>query len=170
MSQASFEYKIFKASPSTRIYYVYDFALLATGLLCLAFSHKSIAAIILGIITCLFAVWQYCVSRSVLRTHFLVTDEEITSVGPLYSFGMQWDEIVEVIIRERPIVIQITRANRLVILSDQVGRKLLLNTSVLPREHEDYLLNEIRNRVHCPIQKVTDGQVFPSRLKNQEKP
>lgn len=160
--------RIYRPSRSAGIVYMWDITLFLTGLSLLVFRRESVVAIILGIVTCLFALWQYVVSRCVLRTHFLVTDEGIALVGPHYSSSIQWNEIAQVVIRERPTGIQVCRADRLVVLIDHAGRKLPLNTSVLPADQETRLLDDIKSRVRCPIQKVTDGHVLPSRLRKAQ--
>ncbi len=135
---------------------LWDCAAVAPSALLAVTVEKPVWRIIFAVIAVGLALWMGCVSWGVLRTHFVTSQEGIVTAGAAYSFGLRWEEIADVLIRERPAGMQIERADRLVVLKADADRTVPLNTSVLSRPDEEALLAIIRNGVHCPIRTITD--------------
>ena len=163
MEKNILEYQIFKPHRSANAAHIWNSFIIIAGLFSLFFLRKNVFSIIFGISFCLLGLWMFFGSRRVLRTHFLITQDEIVSGGPHLSLGMKWDEIGTVQIRERPRGIQLNRADRLIILIGITGRKIPLNTSVLSTDDENSLVEIILSKVTCPVKKITDGSIFPSQ-------
>jgi hypothetical protein len=161
MTESPSEHHIYRPARAAGIAYVLSAILLAMGISCLTFLRTSAGRVVLGLWGCGLGVWHFLASWTVLQTHFLVTRAGIALVGPRYSWGMEWAEVAEVLIRERPSVVWIGRADRLVVLTSTDGRKLPLNTSVLSRAEEELLLEEIRRSAPCPVRKLTESPLGP---------
>jgi hypothetical protein len=153
---------IFKPGSQAVVHYLWDFVAIAAGVFFLILFHSMIIHILIGVIMLLFGIWQFFSTRRVLGTHFVTTQDDIILVSSIGAMGLRWNEIGEVLIRERPSGMQLGRPDRLVVLTDHARKQLPLNTSVLSQEDEDFLLAQIRQKVQCPIHTVTDG-IIPSR-------
>ena len=151
-----------RPGPQALVYYLWDAVAFSAGVGILVFSSGVWIRVIAGLIMCLFGALQFLSTYSVLRTHFVVTDEEILSASPSVCIGLRWREISHVLIRLRPRGMQPGRPDRQVELTGAGGNRLPLNTSVLRQTDESWLLEEIARRVSCPIENVTEG-LIPGR-------
>ena len=136
---------------------LWDCVALMPGMVLLAVCHKTFLLTAVGVASCLFGLWSFLTSWQVLRTHILVTPEGIASANSSHSWGIQWTDISDVLIRSRPKGIQLRRADRLVVLKGRNEQRLPLNTSVLCQSDEEALLTSIRSRVRCSISEIVDG-------------
>ena len=98
------------------------------------------------------------------RTHFLVNDERIALIWPHGGTALAWEQITAVVIRQRPSITAIDRADRQVVLSGPDDQKMALNMSVLSESDEATLLEIIESRVTCPIHRIDDGILSTQRL------
>jgi len=110
-----------------------------------------------GSFCCLAGVWGFLSTRHVLNTWIITSKDQIVTVHPKWHLAIRWDQITDVIIRERPAGIMPGRADRMVLLEGLADHRVPLNTSVLSMEDEEDLLSEIRSRVGCPVQTRVEG-------------
>jgi hypothetical protein len=150
---------IFKPARQAVIFYLWDFVSIAAGIFFLIFFHSTMIYILIGIMMCLLGIWQFFCTRHTLDTHFMITQDEVILVSSTGTVGLQWNEIGEVLIRERPSGMQLGRPDRLVVLTDHAKRQLPLNTSLLSQSDEVFLLDKIRKKVRCPVHTVIDGLI-----------
>jgi len=162
MAEPTGGYRVFRPGRQAAVHYMWAFCSLAAGMAFLGFFHRTWLQVGAGVVLCVVGLWQFLCTLSVLRTHFVVTDQEILSVSPLCLVGLRWAEIAHVLVRQRSRGMQPGRADRAVLLTTHSARELVLNTSVLSQHDETRLLNEIRSRVNCTIEIVTDG-LLPRR-------
>lgn len=136
---------------------LWDCVALMPGIVLLAVCHKTLLQMAVGIAGCLYGLWSFLSSWQVLRTHILITPDGIASANSSHSWGIQWNDISDVMIRSRPKGTQARRADRLVVLKGPNEQVLPLNTSVLSPIDESALLTSIKSQVHCPVEEVIDG-------------
>jgi len=171
MSEHSNSQHIYKPSKQSIVYYLVDLASLLAGILFIILSSVTsprgkVIYILAGVVMCLSGIWQFFTTRAVRGTYFVTTYDEVILVSSLGAMSLKWNEIIDALIRRRPSIIQFGRFDRLVALTDRTNRKLPLNTSILSRWDEETLLEEIRQKVQCPIREMTDGLISFSRWGN----
>lgn len=136
---------------------------IAIGLFIIYWHFSSIAAVIIGVIICLFGIWQIATTLHVMRTHYITTDNEIVMIRASHSTGIKWSEIKNIRIRERQKGIQRGRPDRIMMIYGTSEYPILVNSSVLNREDENLLLDEIRQQVSCPIEVIQDDLLHKKR-------
>lgn len=147
----------YRPARSAPLHHLWDLGQIVAGLvLILAFQFRPLA-VGAGVISCLFGAWGFLSTRYVLNTWITTTSDQIVSVHPRWHLTLRWDQVGDVLVRERPSGMMPGRADRMVILEGRSGQRLPLNTSVLSVEDEEELLTEISSRVKCPIRTVRDG-------------
>jgi len=133
------------------------------GLFILYWHFSSTTWVILGVIICLFGIWQIATTLHVMRTHYITTDNEIAMIRASHSTGIKWNEIKNIRIRERKQGTQRGRPDRIIMIYGSSEYPILLNSSVLSREDENLLLKEIQEQVSCPIEVIQDGLFHKKR-------
>jgi hypothetical protein len=157
-------YRIWKPRQAIWEILGWDLMAIAPGIFTLVWFWQYPWLIAAGVVMCLFGFWQFLCSLCVTRTHFITTEHEVISVGYSGSISLPWDKVFKVTIRERPGLLQAGRPDRMVVLADNREIRLVLNTSVLDEKDEALLLQEIRQRLTCPITILHDGASFLRRF------
>jgi hypothetical protein len=138
------------------LHHLWDVGLVIAGVsLIFGFQFKPFAVMV-GVVNCLSGAWLFLSTHHVLNTWVVTTSDQIVKIHPRLFLAMRWDQITDVLVRERPFGMMLGRADRMVILQGRWGR-LPLNTSVLSVAEEEELLTEISSRVSCPIRTIQDG-------------
>ena len=157
-------HRIWKPGRSRWEIFGWDLIAIAPGIFTLAWFRQYPWMIAAGVVMCLFGFWQFLCSLSVARTHFITTEHEVVSVGYSGSISLPWDKVFKATIRERPGWLRAGRPDRMVVLADNGEIRLVLNTSVLDEKDESLLLQEIRQRLTCPITTLQDGALILGRF------
>jgi len=151
---------VFNSKSQALIFYLQNVSTISAGLLILLFSHGASLFIFVGIFISLIGIWQFLTTKSVFETDFVITEEEIYIVKPIGPFALKWNDIKEVIIRERKAGSLPWRPLRLLVFIKFDDEKFSLITSILSQNDEDLLLSQIKHRIHCPIRIINDGIIL----------
>jgi hypothetical protein len=162
-SAAGADRRIYRPRPSAVLEYVWGVAPLALGVAGLSAFHDTALHVVGGTIPFLFGLWAIACTRSVMTTWFVTTGERIVSVRANAQTVLRWEQVVEVVIRQRPSSFPPGRMDRIVMLRGPGGQLAVFNTSVLSPEDEQFFLSELRRRVHCPIETRNDGPDEPQQ-------
>ena len=147
----------YRPARSAPLHYLSSLGQIVLGLvLIFGFQFKPLA-VGAGVVGCLLGVWGFLSTWHVLNTWITITSDQIVSVHPRWHLAVRWDQVTDVLVRERPSGMMLGRADRIVILEESSNRHYPLNTSVLSVEDEEELLTEISSRVRCPIRTIRDG-------------
>ncbi len=100
---------------------------------------------------------MFLTTRSVRRSWCVITPEKVSIVGVRQHSNLPWNEMLEIVIRERASGIIPGRADRQVVFRPVGGLDHPFNCSVLAESDERAFLDEIRTHARCAIRVVRDA-------------
>ncbi len=156
-SGVQIESRDFRPGLLSLIHYLRDFALLALGGLLIFASGGEWLQSIIGAVCCLGGLLSVLSTRALRHSRVVVTPEQLIKLTSSWQFGLRWDEMSSINIRQQPDGLLPGRVRRLVVI--EVGGKpsFTFCPSVFTREDEEEVLSLIRARAQCPVRESDDG-------------
>jgi hypothetical protein len=148
---------VFRPSPLSIVHYSFGIGYAAAGAFVLWHSPHFGWPAGIGAASLLTGVWMFLTTRSVRRTWCVVTPEKVSVVGIRQCTNLPWNEMLEIVIRERESGMIPGRADRQVIFRPVGGLDDPVNCSVLTEFDERAFLDQIRTHARCPIRVVRDA-------------
>jgi hypothetical protein len=148
---------IYKPAGSAWVHYMWGAAMTSAGLYFVASAWRLWVPVIAAAGMTLSGAFMTLSTRNVLRTWIVISGAQVVIVQPRFQVGLAWEEIRDIVIRQRPSGIIPGRADRQVVFSGPGDQRFPVNTSVFTHEDERQFLRDVERYKRCEVRVVEDG-------------
>lgn len=149
--------KVFKPGRFSFVHYYWGVCSTAAAALFLTQYPRSGLPAVAGGIGLIIGIAVCLSTRSVMRTWYSVSPEMIGIVTRRWHHSLRWDELQEIVIRERRGGLIPGRPDRQVVVRGPGELYFAINTSVFSGSEERDFLARVEKLAECPIRKLQDG-------------